>query len=47
MLTRTSTAIVLMLALTGPVMAQERLRISSDWGTVMAELVDNDATGPL
>ena len=25
-------------------MAQERIRISSDWGTVTAELADNDAT---
>jgi hypothetical protein len=26
-----------------PVMAQERIRISSDWGIVTAELFDNDA----
>src|SRR5947209_1643981 len=28
-------------------MAQERIRISSDWGNVTAELVDNDATRSL
>jgi hypothetical protein len=28
-------------------MAQERILISSDWGTVAAELVDNDATRSL
>ncbi len=47
MLTRTSGAIALTLALTGPAMAQERLLISSDWGNVTAELVDNDATRAL
>lgn len=47
MLTRTPRVIALTLALTGPAMAQERLLISSDWGTVMAELVDNDATRTL
>jgi hypothetical protein len=35
------------LGLTGPAMAQERIRISSDWGQVTAELVDNDATRTL
>lgn len=28
-------------------MAQERIRISSEWGTVTAELVENDATRSL
>lgn len=31
----------------GPVMAQERIRISSEWGEVTAVLVDNDATKSL
>lgn len=31
----------------GPAMAQERIRISSDWGKVTAELVDNNATRSL
>ncbi len=47
MLTRTSGAITLTFALIGPAMAQERLLISSDWGNVTAELVDNDATRAL
>ena len=41
------TAIVLTLGLTGPAMTQERLLISSDWGNVTAELLDNDATKSL
>ncbi len=35
------------LGLIGPAMAQERIMISSDWGKVTAELIDNDATGSL
>jgi hypothetical protein len=35
------------LGLTGSAMAQERIRISSDWGQVTAELADNDATRTL
>ena len=31
----------------GPAMAQERIMISSDWGKVTAELVDNNATRSL
>ena len=31
----------------GPAMAQERVLISSDWGRVTAELVNNDATRAL
>src|ERR671919_744999 len=40
-------AFVLTLGLTGPAMAQERILISSVWGTVTAELVDNNATRSL
>src|SRR3954470_10692497 len=40
-------AFVITLGLTGPAMAQEHIRISSDWGKVTAELVDNDATRAL
>jgi hypothetical protein len=36
-------AAVLILGLIGPVMAQDRIRISSDWGEVTAVLADNDA----
>ena len=35
------------LGMIGPAMAQERVLISSDWGRVTAELVDNDATRAL
>ena len=37
-------AFVITLGLIGPAMAQERVVISSDWGKVTAELVDNNAT---
>jgi hypothetical protein len=40
-------AFVFTLGLIGPAMAQERILISSDWGKVNAELVDNDATKSL
>ena len=40
-------AFVITLALIGPTTAQERILISSDWGKVTAELVDNDATRSL
>jgi len=40
-------AFVMTLGLTGPAMAQERVVISSDWGKVTAELVDNNATRSL
>ena len=40
-------AFVITLALIGPTMAQERILISSDWGKITAELVDNDATRSL
>jgi hypothetical protein len=38
---------LLALSMTGPAMANERIRISSDWGEVTAELVDNAATKAL
>jgi hypothetical protein len=44
---RTLTAIALMLGLAGPLMAQERLLITSDWGSVTAELADNEAARSL
>lgn len=31
----------------GPTMAQDRIRISSEWGSVVAELAENDATRAL
>src|SRR5215218_6512359 len=37
----------LIFGLIGPAMAQERILISSDWGKVTAELVDNSATRSL
>src|SRR5439155_14654289 len=40
-------AFVITLGLIGPAMAQERILISSDWGKVTAELVDNNATRSL
>ena len=40
-------AFVIVLGLIGPAMAQERILISSDWGKVSAELVDNNATRSL
>jgi hypothetical protein len=40
-------AFVITLGLVGPTMAQERILISTDWGKVTAELVDNNATRAL
>lgn len=40
-------AFVLTLGLIGPAMAQERILISSEWGKVTAELIDNSATRSL
>jgi hypothetical protein len=40
-------AVVIILGLIGPAMAQERILISSDWGKVIGELVDNNATRSL
>jgi hypothetical protein len=39
--------IALILGLTGPLMAQERLLISSEWGKLTADLADNDAARSL
>ena len=39
--------LVIAVALIGPAMAQDRILISSDWGEVTAELVDNNATRAL
>ena len=39
--------LVLVVASIGPAMAQDRIVISSDWGEVAAELVDNNATRAL
>lgn len=47
MLKSTLTAAVFALVLTGSAMAQERIRISSDWGEVTAELADNAAAREL
>ena len=47
MLTTLWRAVVVTLALTGLAMAQNRVVISSDWGKVTAELVDNEATRAL
>ncbi|MER8435394.1 cyclophilin-like fold protein [Mesorhizobium sp. M1312] len=38
---------VIALGMVGPAMAQERIRISSDWGEVTADLADNDAAKSL
>ena len=40
-------AFVITLGLIAPAMAQERILISSDWGKVTAELVENEATRSL
>jgi hypothetical protein len=40
-------AFLVTLGLIGPAMAQQRILISSDWGKVTAELVDNNATRAL
>lgn len=40
-------AVATVLASTGPLMAQERLLLSSDWGKVTAELADNAAARSL
>jgi hypothetical protein len=47
MLTTPLKAIIITIALAGPAMAQERIRISSDWGEVTAELTDNAAARSL
>lgn len=40
-------AAILALGVSGFAMAQERIRISSEWGEVTAELAENDATRAL
>jgi len=40
-------AVFLILGLTGPVLAQARILISSDWGHVTAELLDSEASRSL
>ena len=47
MLKRSLSASLVTFGLIGPAMAQELILISSDWGEVTAELVDNDATRAL
>ena len=47
MLNRLYRTVVITLGMVGPAMAQERVLISSDWGRVTAELVNNDATRAL
>jgi hypothetical protein len=47
MLNRLFRAFIITLGLIEPAMAQERILISSDWGKVTAELVDNEATRSL
>lgn len=47
MLNRLFRALIITLGLIGPAMAQERILISSDWGEITAELVDNEATRSL
>ena len=47
MLTTLWSAVIVTLAWTGLAIAQERIIISSDWGKVTAELVDNEATRAL
>jgi hypothetical protein len=46
-LTTTAKAAALTLGLMGGAMAQEQILISSEWGYVKAELVDNEATRAL
>jgi hypothetical protein len=40
-------AAVIILAMVGSTMAQDRIRISSDWGEVTADLADNEAAKSL
>lgn len=40
-------AVAIALGMIGPVMAQERIRISSDWGEVTADLAGHDAAREL
>ena len=47
MLNQIFRGLVMAVALIGPAMAKDRILISSDWGEVAAELVDNNATRAL
>ena len=47
MLNRLLRAFIITFGLIGPAMAQERILISSEWGKVTADLVDNNATRSL
>ena len=47
MLNQLLKAFVITLGFIGPAMAQERILISSDWGKVTAELIDNEAARSL
>lgn len=47
MLKSTLGAAVVTLGMVGPAMAQERIRISSDWGEVTADLADNETAKSL
>jgi hypothetical protein len=47
MLRTTVGAIILTLGLTGSIMAQQRIFISSDWGNVTVELAENEAARSL
>ena len=47
MLNQIFRGLVVTVALIGPAMAKNRVLISSDWGEVHAELVDNNATRAL
>lgn len=47
MLNRLLRVFVITLGFIGPAMAQERILISSDWGKVTAELIDNEAARSL
>lgn len=44
---RSTVALIIMLGTTGAVMAQDRIRISSAWGEVTAEVADTDAGAAL
>jgi len=45
--TMLASAVIAFLGVVGPVMAQERIRISSAWGEVTADLADNKAAKSL
>ena len=47
MLNQIFRGLIVTVAMIGPAMAKGRILISSDWGAVAAELVDNDATRAL